>query len=206
MEFVGFMFFSFIEGLSVYALILYLFRFDALKYFWHIFFILTFIDLQNYVIHNELSLNAAAPIINIVITVLFLTVFIRIPLLWSMVMTLFGYIAFSIIQSSIVFFSFGYFAGKNELEWKAYLVQFLTGMIGIFLGWLLYKLGYGFSFSFEKLRFRGERMFIVLGTSAFLITLAVIILYKNIFINLIIFGIMLFVLLIFSLRKELEDP
>lgn len=206
MEFVGFMFFSFVEGLGVYALILYLFRFDLLKYFWQIFFVLNFIDLQNYIIREELSLGVFAPVMNLVITVLLLAVFIRIPILWSMVMTLTGYVAFMIIQSLLVFLSSGYFFGKYEVLWKIYMVQYLSGMIGIFLGWLLYRLGYGFSFSFERLRFRGERMFMSLAMSIFLVTLTIIILYKNFFINLIIFGIMLFILLIFSLRKELDSP
>jgi hypothetical protein len=208
MEFGRYMFFSLVEGYAVLSLIFYIFRFNIKTYFWPCIFILLLINLQNYFIREELLLTSIAPIINLILTVFFLVIFVKIPFIWSMVMTVTGYITFGIIQTSILFLSFGYFSFQQtqQFAWKMYLAQLLSGVLGTFIGWLLYKRGYGFSFSFEKLRLKWERVFIGSLLSAFFLALVVMMAYKDVFINLIVLAITLFLLFIYAMRKEIMEP
>jgi len=202
--FLGYMSFSMIEGLAVYALILSIFRFPFMKFIWPIVLIITVTNLQSFFIRDELQLTAISPIINLIITILFLAIFMRIPIIWSMVMAITGYIAFILIQTSVILFSDGYLSlsQAQEFVWKGYLIQLITGAIGIAIGWLLYKFGFGFSFEFEKLRFKRERILIISLLVGFLIALGVMMYFRAIFTNFLLFAVALFIFLSYSLRKD----
>lgn len=205
--FLGYMSFSLIEGLAVYALILSIFRFPFMKFIWPIVLMVTATNLQSFFIRDELALTTISPIINSVITILFLAIFMRIPVIWSMVMTVTGYLAFGVLQSSIIMLSNGYLSlgQAQEFVWKVYLIQLITGVLGTSISWLLYKLGYGFSFEFEKLRLKWERAFVILLLIGFLIGLGIMMYFKAIFTNFIVFAIALFIFLSYSLRKEQSE-
>ncbi len=85
MDFALFMIFSTIEGLATYALALYIFRMDLKKYIWHVLLIILLVNFQNYVIRDMLELSMLAPLVNIIISVLFF-------LLQSFVFLLYGHL------------------------------------------------------------------------------------------------------------------
>jgi hypothetical protein len=200
----GFIFFSMFEGLAAYALSFYIFRFDLMKYIKPALIMILLINCQNYVLREELSLSSIAPIINLIITVLFLALIVKIPFIWSMVMTLTGFISFAVIQTSIIFLSFGYFSPQETQvdHWRIYEGQLLTGVIGVLLGWLIYKLGYGFTYEFMKLRFKRERVFLISLTIFFLFVVGVMMIFRVVFINLLVFGVILAVFLVYSIKKD----
>lgn len=205
-EFAGYMLFSLIEGMAVFALSLYIFRFDLKKYLWPTVIVITAINLQSFVIREELSLKFISPVINIVFMLLFFTIYLRIPFLWSTLMTVTGYMAFGVIQNLFVFLSFGYLS-IHEVQstiWKGYLLQTLSGFLGFAIGWVLYQRGLGFAYEFEKLRFSWERVIIILVTIVFLIALAIMMYFKSVFTNLVVLAVSLFFFLIYSLRKEVN--
>jgi hypothetical protein len=200
----GFIFFSSFEGLAAFALSFYIFRFDLMKHIKSVLIMILLINIQNYVLREELSLSSIAPIINLIITVLFLALIVKIPLIWSMVMTLTGYISFALIQTIIIFLSFGYFSPQETQDdyWRIYQGQLLTGVIGVTVGWLIYKFGYGFTYEFMKLRFKRERIFLISIITFFLFVVGIMFFFRDVFINLLVFGVILAVFLVYSIKKD----
>ncbi len=202
--FLGYMIFSTFDGLAVYALILYIFRIQLMNYIWPVVLMITATNLQSFIIRDEFALTAISPIINVGLTILFLAIFIRIPIIWSVVMTITGYTAFIVLQTLLILLSDDYLSLSQlqEFVWKGYLLQSITGLSGVAIGFFLYKMGYGFSFEFEKLRIKWERIFVILLLLSCLIVLCVMMYFKQIFMNLLVFAIALFIFLSYSLRKE----
>ncbi|WP_028560268.1 hypothetical protein [Paenibacillus pinihumi] len=207
MDFALFMIFSTIEGLATYALALYIFRMDLKKYIWHVLLIILLVNFQNYVIRDMLELSMLAPLVNIIISVLFFTTIVRVPIIWSFIMVLTGFLGFAIIQTAIIYFSFGYFSIEQVqlYTWKAYTVQTLCGLIGTFLGWFIYNKRLGFTFEFEKIRLKGERFFVIFLIAVSAIGLIVMVYFGDMVLNLIGFVVAMIIFLFYSIRKEVKD-
>jgi hypothetical protein len=203
-DFIGFMLFSMFEGIAVYALSFYIFRFDLMKHIKPVLIMILLINCQNYVLREELSLSSIAPIVNLIITVFFLAVIVRIPLVWSMVMTLTGFISFAVIQTIIIFLSFGYLSPQETQvnQWRIYEGQLWTGVVGVSVGWIIYKLGYGFTYEFMKLKFKREQILLIILITFFLIVVGFMYIIRNVFINLLVFGVVLAVFLVYSMKKD----
>ncbi|MCD9023290.1 hypothetical protein [Cohnella silvisoli] len=206
-DFLGYMFFSLLEGISVYALMFYIFRIDFMKYIGKFVIVISIINLQSYFIREDLSLQSIAPIINLVITIFFLLIFIRLPLIGAVLMTITGYLAFIALQTLIIISSDGYLSlsESQSFVWKGYLVQSLTGFIGFGIGWLLYKFGVGFSYEFEKYRYEWERGAIVAAGTVFLVALGLMMYFKAVFTNLLILLLALLISLIYSIKKDASE-
>ncbi|MFC5653518.1 hypothetical protein ACFPYJ_31245 [Paenibacillus solisilvae] len=206
-EFLGYMFFSTIEGFAVYALILYIFRYDLKRFFWHALLMIELVNLQSYITREELSISYISPILSLVTVMLFLTTIARIPIIWSMIISALGYAAFALLQSVIVFASFG-FLSINEVQtvaYKGYLLQTLTGAIGTFIGYKIYKLGYGFTFEFEKQqRYKWEKPLIIILMVIFFISIGSMLYFKDFYLNSILLVVLLIIFLYYSIRKEQE--
>ncbi|MBJ6362458.1 hypothetical protein ACFOQM_14325 [Paenibacillus sp. GCM10012307] len=207
MDFALFMIFSTIEGLATYALALYIFRMDLRKYIWHVLLIILLVNFQNYVIRDMLELSTIAPLVNIMISVLFFTTIVRVPIVWSFVMVITGFLGFAIIQTATIYFSFGYFSIEQiQLHtWKAYTVQTICGLVGTYLGWFIYRKRLGFTFEFEKIRLKGEKFFIVLLIGCSAIALLAMIYFGDMAINLIGLVVAMVIFLFYSIKKEVRD-
>jgi hypothetical protein len=206
-DFLGFMFFSLVEGFAVFSLMFYIFRIDIMRHLRPSIFMLLAINLQSFFTWRELSLSSIGPVINLLMTILFLYYFIRIPIIWSMVMTVTGYICFGVLQNIIIFMSDGYLTVSQVQTyiWKGYLLQVLSGFIGTAIGWTLYKFGIGFSFEFEKLRYKRERFLVILINIIFLVALGVMMYFKSIYTNLLVLVFSLVVFLLYTIRKEADE-
>ncbi|WP_020617506.1 hypothetical protein [Paenibacillus daejeonensis] len=203
-SFLLFMFFSTIEGLSIYAVALYVFRFDFRKYFWHSLLIIEIINLQNYLTREEListaNMGAIAPIVNLLITALFFTTIVRIPILWSFLMTIVGFASVLVLQTLVLNVLIS-FEDIQAAPMKGYIMQFLPVTL-ILITAYLYRRGYGFTFDFEKLRFKREHVLIIALIVLFILFLFIVMQLLNVFVGLIGFVISLLIFLIYSFRKE----
>ncbi|GGG20878.1 hypothetical protein GCM10010916_42010 [Paenibacillus abyssi] len=205
LNFLGFMLFSTIEGLSIFALSLYVFRFDFKRYFWHSLIIIEIINFQNYLTRAEIeSLSYIAPVINLLVSVLFFRTIVRIPILLSFIMTIVGYAGFIVIQSLLLSVLFTIEEAQTDLL-KGYIIQLLTGVIVTLIGWLLYRRGSGFTFDFERLRFKWEHALVIVSISIFIILLGLMMYILNVFANLVGFMVALTVFLYYSIRKEADE-
>ncbi|KGE19199.1 hypothetical protein [Paenibacillus wynnii] len=203
LESLGFMFFSTIETISVYYLIMSLFRLKARDYIWEALFIVLLVNLQSYVLRNEFSLAYLVPIIGILIFIFLFAVIVKIPLVWSMISTILGYAIFGIMQTGLAILLFGSIAGAMSTTSNGYLLQFASGLITSLLAWFIFKIGWGFKFDFERLRFRFEDILVIVLISVFLVFISVILYYNQIFIDIIFFVSTVVFLLYYAIWKEM---
>lgn len=175
-----FCFFSTLEFVAIYCIICALFRFKPTEIIFPALFIILLMDLQSFIFREDLQLTEIVPLINILLYILLFTIVMRIPLIWSAVISVMGYFAYVLLQVALVQLSFGYLS-VNELALhpeKGYLLQAMSSVIGIGGAYLFYMFGGGFTFDFEKLRLKREAIYVyTLIGSALLLT--VWLLYKG---------------------------
>lgn len=150
------MLFSTIEGVGIFALMMSFFRLKAVDYIWPALFVILLMNLQSYVLRNELSLPMFVPIINVLLFIILLTTVIRIPIIWASIVTISGYLAFALIQIIVISLFFGSMGDAQSSLFNMYSGQTMSGMVSIILAWFLYKFGIGFMFDFERFRMRWE--------------------------------------------------
>ncbi|WP_027087150.1 hypothetical protein [Cohnella panacarvi] len=203
-NFIGYMFFSFIEGFAVFALMFYLFRIDLAKYLTPITLLNIFINCVSFFVREESSLSTLSPIVNLLICILFITLFAGTPIIWSIIIALTGFMAFGLIQLSIVFFSALTVDQVQDATWKIYMVQCVSGVVGTAIAFVIYRLGYGFSFEFEKLRFRWERILIISLVIVFFVVIVVTLAIRSLFGLLLVVAIGFALLLLYSRWKDVD--
>ncbi|REK76318.1 hypothetical protein [Paenibacillus paeoniae] len=199
------MIFATIEGLAVYALMLYIFRFDLRKYIIPALIIITLTNLQSYFILESIEVSYFVPVINILFSVLFMKFIAGLPIIGALASGAIGFLAFSLLQFIIVSTLFGSLEGLNDQDYTRYQIQLLTGVLGVVIGKLLYKFGIGFTHEFEKLEFKYERQ-IVYGISLFFITAFFFIMNsKNLFLTGMFFIGSMSIFLYYAIKKEREN-
>lgn len=206
-DFLLHMFFSTIEGLSVYAISLYFFRYDLKKYLVPVLLVVTLFNLISFGLGFEPEFTDLSPIVGIIVTVLFLAVSVKIPIVWAMIVGVGGYFAFGLLQVSIVLLSGGYLSIEQvqTVLFKGYLLQTLTGFIGIYIPYLAYKFGYGFSFEFRPLAKKWETVLIVALILGSIVWLAFLLYVKHAPVIFLLFFGALMLFLYYAIRKEREE-
>lgn len=205
MESVAFMVFSTIEGLGIFALMMTIFKINPFHYFWQVLFVVLLMSLQSYLLRSELSLYYLAPITNIMLFIFFVATVVKEPLVGSAIITLIGYTAFSLLQTMIVTIVFDSIIESQTVLIYGYALQTSSAIAIGLVAWLIYKLGIGFTWSFEKVRFKREDL-IVSSTIFVVLIFFTIILYRNeIWSNILFFSITLSFFLYYAVRKEKKD-
>ncbi|OKP88782.1 hypothetical protein A3842_05015 [Paenibacillus sp. P3E] len=201
----GYMVFSTIETISVYCLIMSLFRFRFQSYIWQALFMVLLINLQSYIMRNEFSLSYLVPLITILLFAVFFTVVVRIPLIWSVIVTVLGYVVYAFLQTGLAKLLFGSIAIAQKDISDGYLLQFASGFIIILLSIWLYKIGWGFKFDFERLRFKFEDVLMIMLISIFLVFVSVVFYYNDLLVNILFFAAVMVFLLYYAVHKEAEE-
>ncbi|WP_211209336.1 hypothetical protein [Paenibacillus riograndensis] len=154
---------------------------------------------------NEFSLSYLVPLITILLFAIFFKVVVKIPLIWSVIVTVLGYVAYAFLQTGLAKLLFGSIAVAQGDTSNGYLLQFASGLITILLSVWLYKTGWGFKFDFERLRFKFEDILMVLLIVVFLVFVSVIFYYNDLFVNILFFASVMMFLLYYAIRKEAEE-
>lgn len=142
------------------------------------------------------------PAVNILLFIFLLTIVIKIPVIWSAIISITGYMAFTIIQVSLILLSFDSISEAKSSFFYIYWTQTMSSLLCIALAWLLYKFGIGFTFDFEKLRIRWEGV-LVGGMILLFLLLLSFFMYKNEMLwYVLFFPSALIFLLYYSVRKE----
>lgn len=196
------MFFSIIETIAVYYLVMALFRFRTRDFVWEALFLSLLINLQSYILRNEFSLSFMVPLITVVTFTFFFKILVRIPLVWSLIATIFGYAIYAFLQIGLTILLFGSIANAQSTLSNGYLLQFSSGLIAILLSIFLFKIGWGFKFDFEKLRFKFEDLLAISLIIAFLILVSIIFYYNQLTILIFFFATMVTFLLYYAIWKE----
>lgn len=158
LEPVRFLLFSTAEAVAVFALMVSLFRIRVTPFIGQVLFIILLMNVQSYMLREELALAYIVPIINILLYMFLITSVLKIPVLWSGIISISGYFTYAVIQSVVLK---TIFAGMPMTELKGGSIQgswlqVATSAIVLVLSWLLYRYRIGFTADFEKLRFKWE--------------------------------------------------
>lgn len=194
--------FSALETFAVYCLIMTLYRYKFKDYLWEALGTGLLITLQSYVLRNEFSLAFLVPIITIFIFVAFFKLFVKIPLFWSFSVTVLGYASYALLQTGLARALFGSIAAAQGDASNGYLLQFASGSITILLSIGFYKIGLGFKYNFEKLRFRFEDVLMIALISVFLVSVSIIFYFNDMTANIVYFAAVMLFLLYYAIRKE----
>ncbi|CAM4420145.1 hypothetical protein PATY110618_13935 [Paenibacillus typhae] len=205
LEVAGFMFFSTIEGLSLYYLIMCLFRFKWRGYLWPAMVVILLNNIQSYLLRNELNMDNLSPLITVIVFILLFAAVVRMPVVLAVMATVSGYVIFAAIQTALVFILFGSLEAVNADLPSGYLLQSATAAVVVTSFWFLYRKGRGFTFDLDKLRFRLEDIVLTVTIIVFLLAISVVLFYNNLLFNIAFFIVMSVFLLYYSTKKEQED-
>ncbi|MGM0882572.1 MAG: hypothetical protein ACQEXQ_16215 [Bacillota bacterium] len=208
LDFIGFMFFSTIEGLGILAIMLKIFSYKFIRFLAPALFLITIMNLQSYFLREELSLENVVPLINIFLFIAFLSIVMKIPFFASIIITGAGFFVFAIIQASIIELTPNGYFSIDEVQTnhiKGYLVQLITASINFSLAWLLNIKRIGFIENLiEKLRMKHEQK-IVLSIVGIILVLFTSILYlQNVVIHIAMYIIASLFFIYYAYRKEIS--
>lgn len=203
-EALGFMFFSTLEAFAWVALCMAIFRFKTSDYVFQILVVVTLMNLQSFVLREELSLSFLVPLINILFVAFFFATIVRVSFIGSLTISVVGMAAYAIIQWIIVSVLFGSVGVAKSTFENGYQVQIVSAIIVIPLSVLLYKYGYGFSYDFEKFHLKHERTVIISSILAFLVIVTTVLYLNELWSAFILFTISLLFFLRYAVRKERE--
>jgi hypothetical protein len=202
-----FVVFSSLETWSIFAISFTLFRFNVLKYNLQIVPISVLMALLSYAMWHEIDQGSWITITGLVLFTLFIFYTLRISLIGSLIVTLTGYGTVILIQTAFLYgLQLAGIATAVDVQAGGagyYILSAISSCTVLLLSWLLYRLGYGFSFSLDHFKMRRENVLILVITIAafFLFSFLHLIKNKMYFVGLILFVIVLFLIFV-ALKKE----
>ncbi|MFD5020024.1 hypothetical protein ACFWMP_14070 [Paenibacillus sp. NPDC058367] len=203
-EALSFMLFSTIEAFAWVSLCMAIFRFKTSDYVYQILLVTLFMNLQSFILRNELSLSYLVPLINILFIAFLFTTIVRVSFIGSLTISAVGMAAFALIQWLITAILFGSMDVAKSSTEDGYLVQLVSAIIVIPLGALLYKFGYGFSYDFERFRLKYERLIVISSILAFLIIVTTVLYLNEVWSVIILLTVSLMFFLRYAIQKERE--
>lgn len=205
----AFFIFSTFESASIFALTFYLFRFGVKPYLKEILFASLMITSISYSVRIELELPTIFPFISILIYAFFIYLILRVPYIWSLIMSGICFILFAVLQTSLLFLFIVLdlieFNRVVNYEIDGFLLQTISSVINLFAGYFLYHKGYGFTFSFNSFRWKNENIVIITTIFISYIYLTAQLVSKNWALGILIGIFLLVLLLYFTFRKERAD-
>jgi hypothetical protein len=159
-------------------------------------------NLQSFVLRNELSMSSYAPLISMLIFIFFYAVVVKIPLIGSLIITLAGFAGFGLVQAGLVFVLFGSIEAAQSSLSNGYALQTATAIVVFILARVPYRFGYGIPLEFEKLKFKFEEILTSVLMIIFLCVISGVLYYNNLWILIFLFACTLGYLLYFSAKKD----
>lgn len=207
MEFVYFMFFSTIEAMSLTAILLSLFRFKITDFIWQSLLVCLVLNGLSFILREELNLESLSPVVNLLLLVCFVVIFVQVPLLWSFVMCITGFTVFVVISTIVIILLFGVesLSTITEDPAKSYISQAVTGAVTFAIAYVLYRFGWGLAYSFEKVRFKWEKYFMMVLIAIMTATFGLLLYYKVVYLVIMItfFGFLFF--FTYTMQKEVAS-
>lgn len=145
------------------------------------------------------------PIITIFFFVLFFAIIVRMPLVFSVIATISGYVIFGVVQCLLALLLFGSLEEARATLANGYVLQASTGILIMALSWLGFRLGYGFTFDMNRLRFKFEDIMVVLLIAVFLVTVSIVLYFNELSIVTLFFVATSAYLLYYAMRKDRES-
>ncbi|WP_211747493.1 hypothetical protein [Paenibacillus sp. Marseille-Q4541] len=207
MEFLGFMFFSAVETLALFSLIMSLFRLKMTDHIGRALIVITLINLQSFLLRNELDVPFLVPVITLLMIVLFFNIIVKIPMLWSLFCTVLSYVIFAVIQSLLLVVIFGSIETATETAFNGYLLQMVSGAVLILISWIMYKQHFGFKpEKYDRLKIKFEHTVVMTLMILFLILISIIFYMNQIWFNIVFFVMNLGYFFFFAIQERAAAP
>ncbi|WP_339273590.1 hypothetical protein MKY59_20920 [Paenibacillus sp. FSL W8-0426] len=192
MELVTFLLFSTLEVLAVFVFMMAIFRENPMDFIWQTVVVSILMGLQSHFLRG-LELGYLATVINLLCYVLFLATIVRLPLIWSAIISCTGFFLYGIVQAIL----FNVVGGE--------LLQLVTSILFLVLSYGLYRFGFGFTADYDLLRFRWEKIMVVSVILVAFVLLAITMYIQESWANILFFGASSVLFLYYAVRKERED-
>lgn len=202
MEVIWFMLFSTFETLAIYSLIMTLLRFKTTEYIWQALIVMILANLQSFIMRNELQMDFLAPLITVLIFVFLFSAIIKIPVIWSAICTILGYMFYALIQTAYLTTIFGSIDSIQTDHANGYVLQILSGATGLLISWIMYRFGIGFKYDLEKLRIKFEHVLLITLIIVVLILIAILFYLNRLWLHLLFFGITFGIFLYYAINTE----
>jgi hypothetical protein len=142
--------FSVIEGFSILYLILNLFRISTKEHIKAVLVANIFISISTYYFQESI-LSDFSPLLIMLLLLLFLVFIFKVSLLYSIFVTIFGFVFCLIIQGLLIYiptlFTDLTFDSIKNNDFLRYSFQFLNSVLLIIVGRFLHIKGFGFTFA-----------------------------------------------------------
>ncbi|MHB0881663.1 hypothetical protein ACYCUO_12940 [Paenibacillus sp. SEL2] len=183
-----------------------MFRLKGIDYAWQALFISLIMNLQSYMIREETSLSYIAPIVNILLFTFLLTTVVKVPILWSAIISIAGVFLYGAVQAVLLVTAFkGLDSTHLQNSSQGTLLQALTSALVFFLSWFLYRFRIGFTFDFEKLRMKWEHTIVAILIVMSLAAAAFVMYAADLVLITIYFALAAGMFLYYALKKEREE-
>ncbi|OUM97438.1 MAG: hypothetical protein BAA02_06210 [Paenibacillaceae bacterium ZCTH02-B3] len=206
----GYIVFGAIEAAGIFAIMFYVFRFDAKLYYKEIAVASILFPFLTYMIRVEMELH---PIVYPFVSVLYFTFFtysiLRAPAVWSLIISSLANIVLVVAQSILLVILTAAdvisFERVTSYQRDAFALQLITAVILTLIGHRIYTRGYGFSFPFHVFRWKGENRWMMAIILVWFAVMAILFVSQNVAYGLVIAIVILFLLLYFAVRKERSE-
>ncbi|MGG1618259.1 hypothetical protein [Paenibacillus sp. NRS-1781] len=203
---IRFLLFSTAEAMAAFFLMTAMFRLKGIDYAWQALFISLIMNLQSYMIREETSLSFIAPIVNILLFTFLLATVVKVPVLWSAIISIAGVFLYGAIQAILLVTTFKE-VDSTQLQNSSTgaLLQAITSALVFILSWFLYRFRVGFTFDFEKLRLKWEHTIVSVLIVTTLAAAAFVMYAADLALIIIYFVLAAGMFLYYALKKEREE-
>lgn len=203
---IRFLLFSTVETMAALTLMLSIFRLKAVKYVLPALFIGLVMNLQSYILREEMSLSYLAPAISTLLYILLITTVVRVPILWAAIISITGTFLYTLVQAIMIGLFFGGVDTadlQNSAEGS--LLQAITSASVFAISFVLLKFKIGFIADFERLRLKWEHVLVIFFIVGSLMASTFMFYYNDLFLMILYVSMAAGLFLYYALKKEREE-
>jgi hypothetical protein len=203
---IRFLLFSTAEAMAAFFLMTAMFRLKGVDYTWQALFVSLLMNLQSYMLREETSLSYLAPVVNILLFTFLLATVVKVPIMWSAIISIAGVFLYGAAQAILLVTLFkGIDSSQLQNSSQGALLQAFTSAIVFTLSWFLYRFRIGFTFDFDKLRLKWEHVIVVVLVLMALAVAAFIMYVNDLALIIIYFAMAAGMFLYYALKKERDE-
>ncbi|MGM1023392.1 MAG: hypothetical protein ACQEXV_23400 [Bacillota bacterium] len=201
-----FLLFSTAEAMAAFFLMTAMFRLKGIDYAWQALFISLLMNLQSYVLREEMSLSFLAPVINILLFSFLLATVVKVPIIWSSIISISGIFLYGMVQAILLASLFkGVETAQLPNTDEGGLLQAITSALVFLISWFLYRFRIGFTFDFERLRLKWEHTIVAFLVLMSLAAAAFVMYAADLVLIILYFALAAGMFLYYALKKEREE-
>jgi hypothetical protein len=158
-SFIGFVFFSTLEALSLFYFLLVLFRFDIRSNILKFGVISVVLSLVSNSLQTE-SLQAISPLVQAALCILFVAFLLRVHIFHASTMVITGYVFYAMIQTAIAGITNHFNFAPRPYTVGAFILQAVSSILMFLFALTIYLKKGGFSFVDTNSRLKKKKLFV----------------------------------------------